>query len=237
MQSLLAQQTGIAQLDGWIPARIEARWSEASQVESFRIRPTAAPSFPKQHPGDAIDLMLPTGDVRTYSLSGSPFSSSSFEITVKREPKGQVSTWLHDNATEGTEVWVRGPNPGFTLSSPHYKILIGAGVGLAPLIPIAETLARLGAGFELHACVKTKDALPFRDRISGAIHTRTRLHISESDGRIDFVDVFSRQSKQSEIMVCGPDGFLDSAEKAARQLNWPIDKFKCERFFPVSQFF
>ena len=237
LQSLLAQQTGIGVTDEWIPARIDARWSEASQLESFLIRPAGTRNFPMQQPGDSIDLLLPTGEFRTYSLSGSPFTSSCFEITVKRQPNGVVSSWLHRNAIPGTDVWVRGPNPGLSPSSPFYKILVGAGVGLAPLMPIAESLARIGSGFELHACVRTEDDLPFRRRFSGLLSSRTTLHISRSDGRINFTDVFARQSRQSEIIVCGPEGFLVSAERAARLLSWPIDKFKCERFYPLAQFF
>jgi vanillate O-demethylase ferredoxin subunit len=101
--------------------------------------------------------------------------------------------------------------------------LLAGGIGITPLLCMAEWLAQTQASFELHYCVRDRGRAAFLDRLDTP-HLRERCTLYTDDaaahGRIDFTRVLRDPSPGSHLYVCGPSGFIEQAFVAAKQAGW-----------------
>jgi tetrachlorobenzoquinone reductase len=157
-------------IDGAASALVSLRihaivWAgEAVRLVELR-HPDGAP-LPAGAPGAHIDLHLAGGLVRSYSLMGDPDDRRAYHIAVLREANSRGgSRAIHESVRVGDVLKADGPRNHFPLieDAPH-SVLIAGGIGIAPILPMAERLMRLGRSFELHygARTRTEAALPNR---------------------------------------------------------------------------
>nr|WP_311199599.1 FAD-binding oxidoreductase [Phaeobacter inhibens] len=131
---------------GWRDFVIVGIIGESASVKSFVLRPVDGGPVLRHQPGQylAFDFDHPdTGKARrNYSISCAP-NGEYYRISVKREPGGVISGWLHEVATEGTVLRVAAPAGDFVLKDrPEGEVvLLSAGVGLTPMVAMLETLA------------------------------------------------------------------------------------------------
>lgn len=222
-------------MDDWFEVKVAKRWQEAVDVACFELVPTGEWVLPPFEPGAHIDVCTPAGPVRSYSLCNAPTERNRYVIAVLLERAGLGgSRALHDQVRPGSFLKIRTPRNEFHLHrSVPYSVFLAGGIGIAPLMGMAETLWLQGGAFELHYGARNPDRAPFAKALAKcAFSSRVRTHWSEEQGRLPFNRVMGRISTLSHVYVCGPSGFIESVVTAARQNRVAMDRVHFERFRP-----
>jgi ferredoxin-NADP reductase len=208
---------------------------EAVGINSYELVDPAGVALPEFAAGAHIDVHLPGGAVRQYSMCGDPAERDHWLIAVLAEAAGQggASRWLHREVGVGGRLVVSLPRNRFPLveGAPHYLLLAG-GIGVTPLLSMAARLAATGADFTLHLCTKSPRHTPFRDRLAGVGAGRVRCHHDGGDPTkgLDFAALLRAPLPGTQLYYCGPLGFMQAVREAAAQ--WPADSVHCEFFMP-----
>ena len=187
--------------------------------------------------GAHIDVHLPNALVRQYSLCGAPTDSSRYLIGVLRDERSRGgSAAVHDGVQEGDVLRISLPRNHFALAPGATEhLLLAGGIGVTPMLAMAEQLAGDGKSFELHYSARSPERAAFRQRLgASAFAERVHFHFDDGDqsqklalatllgARLDTAGV--------HLYVCGPQGFMDSVIAFAQQLGWPEDRLHTERF-------
>lgn len=187
------------------------------------------PTLPEWSAGAHVDVRMPDGRVRQYSLCGDPADRSKYEIAVKRETAGRGgSIWLHENIREGSEVHVSAPRNNLPLNeNGENHILIAGGIGITPLISMARTLSREGKTFTLHYCAKSAASAPFLDELRRICGENLNCWFSDGGNRFS-PEMIGAYSTNKHIYICGPERLLDSVQLALA--DWPEEQVHGEVF-------
>ena len=146
-----------------LDVRIARRTREAVDVCSFELEAVSGRPLPAFSAGSHIDLRLPDGLVRQYSLCNSPSAPRNYLIGVLRDPMSRGgSQRLHDEVREGDRLQISSPRNHFPLApDASQHMLLAAGIGVTPLLCMAERLATIGASFRMHYCARSRDRAAF----------------------------------------------------------------------------
>lgn len=184
--------------------------------------------LPAWEPGAHVDLHLPGGRVRQYSLCGSPDDRDRYEIAVLREPAGRGgSAYVHESLRPGARIAVGAPRNTFTLEpAPGYLFLAG-GIGITPILPMLERAERDGVPWRLHYGGRTRDGMAFLDRL--ARHgERVRVFPQDECGPLDLDAAVSTVAGGELVYACGPEPLLAALEHRCAPLD--EDVLRVERF-------
>lgn len=136
--------------NGWRDFRIEQVVQESSVIKSFILRPADGGAVMAHRPGQYLtfwfDLPGHPPIKRNYSISSAP-NGETYRISVKREPHGLATGWLHDEAGPGTVLKVAAPAGEFFLAETTERpiVLLSGGVGLTPMVAMLEALVAQGS--------------------------------------------------------------------------------------------
>jgi ferredoxin-NADP reductase len=153
----------VREVDRNLELLVESVREEADGVVSLRLaRPAGAP-LPGWRPGAHLDLHLPSGRLRQYSLCGDPDDPSYYRVAVRRI--GTASAEAH-SLRPGTKVVVRGPRNAFPfVAAPDYLFVAG-GIGITPILPMVRRAAASGAGWRLVYTGRNRASMPFLDELA-----------------------------------------------------------------------
>jgi vanillate O-demethylase ferredoxin subunit len=222
--------------------RVASRRDEAGDICSFELVPVDGTPLPPFTAGAHVEVEVPQpgGGVvtRPYSLCNPPVAAGGcvrYQIAVLREPASRGgSAAMHAQVREGTVLSIRGPNNRFELApqAPHHLLMAG-GIGITPLLAMAEALAASGAPFTLHYAARSLARTAFVDRLSRSAFAR-RVHLHADDGppaqRLDIPGVIASAPHGSHVYVCGPKGFIDAVIGTARRAGWLDERLHQESF-------
>ncbi len=196
--------------------RVSQMTWEADGVLSVRLsRIGSADPLPAWAPGAHIDVYIPDGSTRQYSLCGDPRDRSSWQIAVLREAAGRGgSAFIHTELRVGDELLVTRPKNHFVLEDAPFHALIAGGVGITPMMVMAEHLHREGRPFQLTYAGRTADSMAFRSRLA-ALGDRVTYLAENQDGRPDLDAIVKDVPDGGLIYVCGPLGLLRAVQSAA----------------------
>lgn len=202
----------------------------APGVYQLELTPVAAGDLPSAEPGAHLDVRLPDGQVRQYSLLDDG-ASGRYRIGVRREADSRGgSAFLAERAAPGTRLTVSPPRCHFRLDeAARRSVLIAGGIGVTPLVAMARHLARRGADLEFHYLVRHREQAAFLDELAnvlpaGALH----LHVSSQAGCVDLAAVMGAGRDDTRVYACGPGALLEAVEGVAR--DWPAGRLRIERF-------
>lgn len=195
---------------------------EAEGVLSLRLeRIESNDPLPVWEPGAHIDVYVPDGSTRQYSLCGDPRDLSSYQIAVLREPEGRGgSRFIHDELRVGQRLLVTRPKQSFSLEEAPFHALVAGGVGITPILAFAEHLDREGRPFQLTYGGRTVESMAFRRRL-GSLGDRVHFVVEDTDGRPDLDEVVKRLPEGGLVYVCGPLPLLRAVEAAAERVHGP----------------
>ncbi|WP_408406588.1 PDR/VanB family oxidoreductase [Paraburkholderia sediminicola] len=194
-------------------------------------------ALPAFAPGAHIDLHLPGGLVRQYSLCNSPLDRTVYRIGVLLETCSRGGSTAVHALSDGTLVSVSEPRNQFALdSSASHSVLLAGGIGITPLLCMAEHLSATRRSFELHYFVRTRSRAAFLDRLEAPdLKQNVALH---SDDQHDDFDVGTAlrlaTATNAHAYVCGPNGFIEAMLTSAVEAGFTQPQLHREYFTPVA---
>lgn len=202
--------------------RVSRMQWEAEGVLSLRLtRIESDDPVPAWAPGDHIDLHVPDGTTRQYSLCGDPTDRSHWEIAVLREEGGRGgSTWIHDELRVGDRVLVTRPKNTFALEEAPFHALVAGGIGITPMMAMAEHLSRGGRAFHLTYGGRTAQSMAFRPRLA-ALGEHVTFLAEDEQGRADLEAIVRELPEGGLLYVCGPLALLQAVQAAAEVVHGP----------------
>lgn len=218
-----------------IRLRVATKAAETADICRFELRPVDGAALPKFSAGAHLVVHTPGGMLRSYSLCNAPEGAQGWEIAVLREPASRGgSKSMHEKVHEGDLLTVEGPRNMFELADDgSASLLLAGGIGITPMLAMAESLHTQGRAFELHYCTRSADRTAFRERLSARPY-RAQVHHHFDDGnatqRIDLPALLAEPSPGRHLYVCGPKGFMDAVLSTARASGWPEDRLHSEAF-------
>lgn len=197
--------------------RVTQMTYEAEGVLSLQLRRIDSDEpLPAWAPGAHIDIYVPDGSTRQYSLCGDPEDLSSWQIAVLRETEGRGgSAYVHDQLRVGQRLLVTRPKHNFKLEDASHHTLIAGGVGITPIMAMAEHLARHDKPFHLTYGGRSRSSMAFRDRLV-ALGDRVTFLAEDQDGRPDLDAIMKNVPDGGLVYVCGPVGLLTAVQAAAQ---------------------
>jgi ferredoxin-NADP reductase len=239
IDDLLAQVNRTWSL-GRIRARVRRVAQETPDTRTFVLRPNR--NWPGFRAGQHVPVEVEIGAVRhqrIYSLSSSPADGRLVAITVKRQPGGKVSNWLHDHLQVGDVLTLGAAAGEFVLPrhAPERLLMLSAGSGITPLMSMLRELRANGYAGDVvfvHACRSPEHAIfgaELRRLVATWPHLRLYLHYSRDGGRLDVGTLSALVPDHAErrTFLCGPQGLM-----AAFQDHWRArgmeDRLQLEHF-------
>jgi ferredoxin-NADP reductase/nitrite reductase/ring-hydroxylating ferredoxin subunit len=211
---------------------VARKWFTAEGVAAFELTSIGGP-LPAFQPGAHIDVHLPNGLVRQYSLTNGPGEVTSWRIGVKLEPDSAGgSRSLHETVREGDVLAVSDPRCNFPLRRDRLDtVLVAGGIGITPLLAMAQSLAHAGLGFTLHCFAQSEGHVAFGE-VLATLGDRVRHHLglSPDETTARLRDILATPAPASQLYVCGPAPMLGATRQIAAELGWPAEDVHFEYF-------
>ncbi|MGF6876906.1 PDR/VanB family oxidoreductase [Paraburkholderia sp. MM5477-R1] len=199
---------------------------EAEGIASFELASPDGKRLPPFSAGAHIDVFLPNGMVRQYSLCNAAGQDDVYQIAVLRDQNSRGgSVCIHDVVQEGQVLKISEPRNHFPLANgASHSVLVAGGIGVTPILAMAERLSHTGSSFEFHYCTRNRERTAFQARIAGSPYaSRVQFHFDDGpeEQRFD-ADAVLRASlaPDAHLYACGPGGFLDFVLGRAREAGW-----------------
>ncbi|WP_321867820.1 PDR/VanB family oxidoreductase [Paraburkholderia tropica] len=214
---------------------VSRKWSEAQDICGFEFASLDGSPLPRFSAGSHVDVHIPGGLIRQYSLCNNPDDSSRYQIAVLRDPNGRGgSRAIHDTVREGDIIQISEPKNHFPLAhEAHHHLLLAGGIGITPILCMAERLTSIGDKFSLHYCSRTPPRTAFKTRINeGRFNERVAFHYDDGDQiqKFDLEGTLASAAAGTHLYVCGPRGFMDAVLECARRLKWDESRLHYEFF-------
>jgi ferredoxin-NADP reductase len=204
----------------------------ARDTHLFEFRRPDGAVLPPAEPGAHVDIHLPNGLMRQYSLTVPDPSPHSYVLGIKRDPASRGgSSYIFDHLQVGRLVKISLPRNKFPLvENAAHVVLIAGGIGITPIWCMAQRLNALGRSWELHYSSRSRSDMAFLEALE---HWKpARFHFDdEAAGKfLDLNAIVARAPKESHFYCCGPAPMLEAFEKATA--NWPREQVHVEYFTP-----
>jgi uncharacterized protein len=249
--------------NAWRPFRIARIEDESTVIRSFYLEPADGRGLAGYEPGQFLPIRtMPQGwdqpAMRTYTLSAAA-GGTVYRISIKREGKGGVSDWLHDQAQVGDTIEAMGPRGGFTFDADSRRpvVLISAGVGITPMIAMIDSLLVNNGRTRHHAPIwfvhgarnSATHAFALYMKGKARLHSNLRTLVCYSRPLPDdaigkthdtegVVDVELLKSilpfDDYEFYLCGPAPFMQGLYDGLTQLGVRDARIHLESFGPAS---
>lgn len=179
-------------------------------------------------PGAHIDIFLPNGLIRQYSLCGDRWDNYEYRISVLREPQSRGgSEYIHDSLQVGDLVGLGGPRNHFHLIPATEYVFIAGGIGITPILPMITQAELQGIPWTLRYGGRSRSSMAFLDELS-TYGDKVLVFAEDEVGFIDFAPVRSPKEAGSRVYCCGPAGLLNAVTNLGQ--DWPTFAIRTERF-------
>ena len=198
---------------------VVSRNNEAQDICSFELARVDGQALPAFSAGAHIDVHLPDGVVRQYSLCNHPEERHRYLIGVLNDPASRGgSRCLHEHIQKGARLQI--------------SLLFAGGIGITPILCMAERLAHVGADFELHYCARASERAAFVQRLKdSSFAERVFLHFDEQPHTaMNTAQVLAAPDANVHLYVCGPGGFMQHVLDSARAQGWQEECLHREYF-------
>lgn len=230
-------------------ARHEVVVSEFRQVtpaiREFVLVSADGDALPAYEPGAHIEIDVEgdpgTPAQRAYSLIGGANSAddpeNTYRIAVERVAAGSGgSRFLHDRVARGARLAISSPRNTFSLDlNPANRLLVAAGIGIAPIYAMVRRLARHDLPFALHCLAPDSQALAYREEIAALAGSRAVFHDDDGDpaNRPDLASLVAALPYPAHVYVCGPRELNDLVVAAAQDNGLSNMQIHAEYFTPA----
>jgi ferredoxin-NADP reductase len=221
--------------DQWHPAHIRALRDLTPTVREFEIRPEGG--VRPWTVGSHLNVRVPIGgreETRSYSLTGQPHDPGArevYRIAVKRVEPGRGGSRHLWSLERGAELSVGEPANHFELplGAPQYLLLAG-GIGITPIVGMAQQLAARGADVRLLYAARSADELAFAGVLGRALGDRLHTFVDALGQRLEPAAHLAALHPQALLLVCGPLPLLDAVRGAWAEAGRPAANLRFETF-------
>ena len=211
-----------------VTLRVTAKTVEADGVVVLRLANPDGARLPDWTPGAHVDLILPNGMTRQYSLCGDRWDAHTYRIGVLREPAGRGgSAHVHDELAVGDLVGVGGPRNNFALVPAPRYLFVAGGIGITPLLPMVHQADLLDADWRLLYGGRRRASMAFLGELAG-YGDRVRAVPQDESGLLDLAGFLGEPRADTRVYCCGPGPLLAAIELACA--DWPAHTLHTERF-------
>ncbi len=217
-----------------LTVKVTKKTIEAEGIVSFELRSPSGDDLPVFTAGSHIDVHIAGKYIRQYSLCNAPDERHRYLLGVLREPGGTGgSAAMHDVISEGDLVQVSPPRNSFHLNdNSDFSLLLAGGIGVTPLMSMAQHLATLGRAFTMHYCARSPERCAFYKELNES-EFRNQIIFHFDDGpegqKLDLVNLLSTRPEGANLYVCGPKGFMEAVISNGEKA-WPADTIHREYF-------
>lgn len=212
---------------------VTQRHNQGGNIAVIELAAIAPNTLPKIEAGAHIDIHLPNGLIRQYSLCQDP-QHPNFRLGILKDPAsrgGSISAF--EDIYTGLELQISAPRNLFPLAQAKHHVLIGGGIGITPLITMAYQLFNQQCSFELHYCGQSAAQSAFVEEIkNGVLAAYTTFHFKDeaANHRQAIPNRFQTLDLDSHIYSCGPTAFMDWVIATAQQHGFPQQQIHKEYF-------
>ncbi len=212
--------------------RVARKWQAAADVTGLELAALAG-QLPTFQPGAHIDLHLPNGLIRQYSITNGPGEQLGYTIAVKREADSRGgSTAIADSLRVGDVLAISEPRNNFPLRRDAvHTTLIAGGIGITPLLSMARALKRSNLPFDLHVFARSAEHVPLSDELrtlGDVVTLHTGLGPAETSAEV--TRILGPHGFARHLYVCGPGPMLEAVRALAETLGWPEEAVHFEYF-------
>ncbi|MEU6142696.1 PDR/VanB family oxidoreductase [Streptomyces sp. NPDC047081] len=213
---------------------VAAKQPVAEGVVALTLTHPDGTRLPDWTPGSHIDLVLPTGTTRQYSLCGDRWDAHTYRIAVLREPEGRGgSAYIHDELRPGDRVGISAPRNHFPLAPSEKYLFIAGGIGITPLLPMIHQAELLGLDWQLLYGGRTRASMAFREQLTQSYGDRVHVVPQDESGLLDLDAWLGTPRPGTKVYCCGPAPLLAAVESACAA--WPPYSLRVERFTAALQ--
>jgi len=221
--------------DGMIQVRVKRISFEAEGINSYELVAPEGGDLASFTAGCHIDLHLPNGMIRSYSLVNDQSERNRYVVAVNKDAASRGgSSFVHETVRAGDILTISRPKNNFALQeNAAHSLLIAGGIGITPLLSMIRRLEALGRSWELYYAVRTRSAAAFLDELNALrrnVHANIHVNIDqEPPGRmLDLLAIVKGASKDAHLYCCGPVSMLEAFEAATA--DRPNDHVHVEYF-------
>jgi glycine betaine catabolism B len=213
---------------------------------------SAQPALFQHEPGQFVTLQMQIDGrfvSRCYTISSPPTRPHLLGVTVKRQPGGLVSNWLHDNMVPGKRIWAEGPFGVFSIArkrAAKYLFLSG-GSGITPLMAMTRTLYDMGSAADVvfvHSA-RTPSDIIFRrelETIASTVPTTRVFHVCEQDGPrepwgglrgflgVEMLQLLAPDLTERVVFCCGPAPYMAAVRRILGEAGFDMQNYHEESF-------
>ena len=197
-------------------------------VVSLRLADPSGAPLPAWTPGANVNVHLPSGRIRQYSLSGDP-ADDTYRIAVRRiHDGGGGSIEVHDSLQIGDQLVITGPVNAFPLAlatdgtGEHQMHFIAGGIGITPILPMLRAAEAARVPWTMVYAGRSRQSMPFLDELS-RYGDRVSIRTDEEHGIPSISDLLPQHATDAAIYCCGPTSMLDVVRSAvARRHGVPL---------------
>jgi ferredoxin-NADP reductase len=213
--------------------RLNSITFEANDVLLFELTALNGQPLKSFSAGSHIDIYLPNGLIRQYSLCNSPLEDNRYVVGVKKDPHSRGgSNFMHDELRVGTELKISWPRNNFELSKDvNHTVLIGGGIGVTPLVSMAHELSAKNRSWQLFCSFKRRSEITLVNQFQS---DNVRLHIDEEseNGFMDIASILKNAPIGSHFYCCGPEPMLNHFIEVSKSID--SSRIHFEYFKPVA---
>jgi vanillate O-demethylase ferredoxin subunit len=214
--------------------RVQRITLEAEGIRSYELVPADGGSLPPFEPGSHLDVHVPGGFMRQYSLCNDSSETHRYLIAVQRDANGRGgSQAMHDRVREGDVLTTRLPRCDFPLMYARSYVLVAGGIGITPMISMAWQLQRQGSPWHLHYCTRSPERTAFRELLaSPAFAGHVTFHHDGGDPArgLDVKALLATRTGGTRVYCCGPAPLMRAVRDATVHHQWPREKVHFEAF-------
>jgi len=216
-----------------LQVRVRRIVDETADIKSFELASADGSALPAWRAGAHIDVRLDGDTVRQYSLCGAPGTRDMYRIAVKYAPDSRGgSRAMHERVGVGDALVIGGPRNHFPLvDGARHHVLMAAGIGITPLLAMAQELQAHGASYELHYFTRSIVGTAFHRMLSAPPYAgQVRFHHAVGGGLRDVLRrVLAPCPPGHHLYLCGPRRFTEVVDEVTAGI-WPADAIHVEHF-------
>ncbi len=217
-----------------LSVKVVSKVVEAIDIVSLELASTDGKPLPSFSAGAHIDVHLPGGIIRQYSLLNDASEQHRYVIGVLKDPESRGgSIAVHDKVNVGDILQISAPRNHFELVPAQRTLLFAGGIGVTPILCMAHRLSQTSAEFEMHYCTRSPDRTAFQKDIQASkFADRVHFHFDSGsdDQKLNLKALVAGPSSSTHLYVCGPSGFIDYVVNTAKEAGWSSEQIHFEYF-------